>query len=144
MSFLDKLKGLFGGKKEEPSLYAALEKQVDALENKLLISEQQKRIEGGIDGFDMAYEETRQMLQGYSGEGAGQEALQMLRTRMTLAHKVAHLLREEDPAKKRRLCQEFVAEFRPLRDTLHYRTKTKYERIRIDFESGRLGGVSKT
>lgn len=139
MSLLDKLKALFGGKKtEDTSLYDALEKQISALENRLSITEHMQRVDGGVEAFDLALDETRRMLDGFSAEGAGQDELDLLRQRMDLARQVAHLLHETDPEKKKQMCQAFVDQFRPVRDQLHYRTKTKYERIRIDFQSGRI------
>jgi phage shock protein A len=139
MGFLDRLLGLFGPrKKAEPGLYGALEKQIDALENRLTITEHRKLIEGGIEGFDLAFEEARQMLANYGGERGDKPALDLLRRRMDLASAAAHLLREEDPQKRQQLRLKFLADFRAVRDQLTYRIKTKYERLRIDFESGRM------
>jgi len=139
MGFIDRLKGLFGGKKEaDTSLYEGLERQVEALENRLVITEHVKRVDGGIDQFEVAADEARRMLAHYGSEGAQQEQMEMLRHRIDLAILVAHLLRETDPEAKKKLCERFLKAFRDVRDRLHFGTKSKYERIRIDYESGRL------
>jgi len=139
MGFLDRIKALFGvKKKEEPSLHTALQTQVDALERRLIVTDRVKRIEGGIEGFEMAFEEIQQVLAGYGGEGPGQDDLEQLRRRMELARQAAHLLREPDLEKRKQMCQAFLADFLPMRPFLHFSTKSKYERIRIDFESGRM------
>jgi len=140
MGFLDRLKALFGGKKggAEQGLYEALERQVDAIEGRLIISDRAKRVEGGLGGFDLALDEARQVLAGYTGEGAAPEALEVLSKRLDLAAQAAHLLRETDPGRKKQMCERFVADFHEMRDDLHFRTKSKYERLRIDFQSGRL------
>ena len=141
MGLLERLKALFGGGKKkdrEENLYAALERQVDALESRLVITDRVKRIEGGVEAFDMAFDEVRQLLAGYGGEGGGEEALEVLRRRLELARQAAHLLRETDPEARREMCRRFIADFRQMRQHLHFRTKSKYERIRIDFESGRF------
>ena len=140
MSFVDRLKAILSGKKSrpQPGLYAALEKQLDGLEAKLQITDQVKRIEGGLEGFDLAYEEARQTLASYTGEGRRQDVLDLLLKRMELSRAAAHLLREEEPDRKRQSCLKFLADFKELKGQLPQRTKTKYERIRIDFQSGRL------
>jgi len=138
MGFLDRLKALFGGRdKGEPTLYQALGNQVDALEARLIVTDQVKRIEGGIEGFDMAFDEVQQILAGHIGEGAVPDDLEQLRKRMDLARQAAHLLRESDLEKRKQMCEAFLADFRQARALLHFRTKSKYERIRIDHESGR-------
>ena len=139
MGFLDRLKALFGGKKEaEGTLYAALGRQVDAIEERLIISDRVKRVEGGVSALDLALEEARQVLAGYAGEGAVPEALEVLSKRLDLAAQAAHLLHEADLGRKKQMCERFVADFHEMRDHLHFRTKSKYERLRIDFQSGRL------
>ena len=139
MGFLDRLKGVFGGrKKEQPSLEVALENQVLALENRLMIHEHAKRVEGGMVQFEMAYDETRQMLDTHAGEGTASPAVEMLRKRADLCALVARLLHEENPDKKKQMCERFVQDFGELRPDLHFRTRTKYERVRIDYESGRM------
>jgi hypothetical protein len=139
MSFIDKLKALLGGKKKpEAGPYAGLETQVDALENRLIITEHAKRIEGGVEGFDLALDETLAMVRQRGGRGPAGDALDVFVRRIELARSVAHLLRESDAQKRAQLAAKFLADFRDVRDRLHNRTRIKYERVRIDVESGRL------
>ena len=57
---------------------------------------------------------------------------------MDLIHDAAHLLREEDAQKRKQLRDGSSPSSRKCASNCPYRTKTKYERIRIDFQSGRL------
>ncbi len=138
MSFMDKLKAMFGGKKADVTPLGAIERQVDALEAKLYITEHAKRIEGGVEGFDLAADEVAAMLPAPSGDKPGFEPLDVLRRRVDLARQAAHFLRELDLQKKAQLGKKFLADFREVRERIPFRTRTKYERIRIDVESGRM------
>ena len=138
MGFLDKLKAMFGGKKPQVTALGAVERQVEALEAKFFITEHAKRIEGGVEGFDMAADEVAAMLPERSGDKPGFEAVDLLHRRVDLARQVAHFLREVDLQKKIQLGKKFLADFREVRERIPFRTRTKYERIRIDVESGRM------
>ena len=141
MAFMDKLKGMFGGgkkKSQDQEYWEAWDQRVTAMENKVTVSQNVRLITGGLPEFETHCSELTDTLGGML-EGERKAKAEAMLKRIEIALAAAHLIREEgdDDARKKQWA-EFLQTLKDCRNVVHYKTRVKYDRLRLDHESGKL------
>ena len=140
MAILTKLKGLFGGKKksQDQEYWEAWDGRIANIEGKVNVSQNVRQITGGFPEFES---QCRELIDSLSNmlEGERKARAEAMIRRIEVALSAARIIREGDDEQERtKLWAEFIEILRGNRNAIHYKTRVKYDRLRLDYESGKL------
>jgi len=138
MPVLEGLKRWFAGGKKSPQAeyWEGLDKRISELEHRLRISHEDKILVGDLAMLEETCDEILHTL-GEEGEQISSEPrAELARRRVELFRTVARML-TSDVKGRSALWSDFAQRLAAVRDGLHYKTRVKYDRLRLDYESNR-------
>ena len=139
MALLTKLRSMLGGrgKGTEKEYWQAWDAKVGELERRIRINQEVRLVDGGLPAFEA---DCASLLESLSGHQEGEDRpthVDAMGRRLELARRAARVIRSNQ-ADRDQLWSDFLEALKQHRNVLHYKTRVRYDRLRLDHESGRV------
>lgn len=138
MALIEKLKRFLArsGKRSQAQFWEECDKQISALEDRIQVHRDHRRLEGGLASFEAACGDLLAAVSKVPGVEPRDTDASPMRQRVELARQAARIISAEQ-GNRARLWDDFIKSLAACRDRLHYKTRAKYDRLRLHYESRR-------